>query len=656
MALPILGQTDFSPLFRAQENSLQSQQYASQGFVNLGKQISASIQLNNAKREAQEAAPLLAASYQNGMQAIMNNQIPEGISTIFAANAQFANNPILAPSLEMLTRTAGSLANQVMSDSRYRSAQGTRMDGFNQRQMAEIQAENARRQAYNANRPSDQPPLPEIEMPMGSQPPGIGVSGAQGGPDSFMGDQSVTTELPSYDQDTIPLPQEADMQNADPNQIIPSETQQSAPIQVSSPAFQNLSPNQKVQAVRQQFPFTPLQEKMRAANVGPNDFVINDAGPGYAATGAMLIVDVPEKQAMQRAGMTVDPINGKISVSYKDGKEENIDNPRIREYQQSITMFSQSPQLINAVSRMGGLANNDVEFTAVGKDANDQPQYTVSVKSTGAPASKSERVTVRDSFGLEQPLTVSEDVKKGYMQAKPIISEFETGIPIKGGGKLRAVKIDEKTPYDNTAGKLPMDAPLQDLQAFVSATVPDFQNLSPETQYSTAETIRLNWWEAFDDVVRKQQVDQPKMSQIMGDPGKFDQFREDVRLALGNINKSDPELKKVIGEEISNDTFKGGESIETIMASETLSPETKSRIEKSTSRRVSAREEARKVEQQTQQDLQKVYAQENTLLNLRKKGDISEEDYSTGMDELRSQRRRLIAKETQPPPPLMGGF
>lgn len=92
----------------------QSTKYLADQMANLGAQISESISMNNARKEAEELQPFIQSQYQRGFQEIENGNVAQGISSIYGVGSQIAGNPILGRIAQDANQAASYAATAAM--------------------------------------------------------------------------------------------------------------------------------------------------------------------------------------------------------------------------------------------------------------------------------------------------------------------------------------------------------------------------------------------------------------------------------------------------------------------------------------------------------------------------------------------------------------
>lgn len=102
----MIPQTDFSPLIAADREVNQSSQYATQGLISLGKQITESISSNNMRKEAEAATPIIAQGYQQAFDDINSGNPGNAIGALTQLNTQFGRNAYLNPAMQQMNKLA----------------------------------------------------------------------------------------------------------------------------------------------------------------------------------------------------------------------------------------------------------------------------------------------------------------------------------------------------------------------------------------------------------------------------------------------------------------------------------------------------------------------------------------------------------------------
>lgn len=109
-----IGFYDFGSQYAGNARIAQGSQQLAQQTAQLGASITASLVENNQRKEAQQLAPQLAATYKQGFQDIMSGNPAQGLSSIYGASMSASQNPFLARMAEGANTAANWATNNFM--------------------------------------------------------------------------------------------------------------------------------------------------------------------------------------------------------------------------------------------------------------------------------------------------------------------------------------------------------------------------------------------------------------------------------------------------------------------------------------------------------------------------------------------------------------
>lgn len=643
-----IGAQDFGFLNSGQALINDSTRYAAGSLAQLGSDITESVSLNNARKEAETYAPLMADSFRKSFELLEAGDIGGGLSGVFATSSQFAQNPILARISEDAIKSASILASTSMRNDIAQLR--LQMAGQSKFQTAHDKwaANEAKADAYDQYAPEGAPRATRYPEPTMEE---------------FMQNPSMSNEADIIDQEATTALPKPEVSGDVSDGVVPGAgpTTISNPDAVPNPSSDATTPTAPSNA--QQGPsLTPYQQDLIAQKAKQNGITVLSRNPqAISLSGGVTYIQDNRADSTVKS-TTLNPSTNSVSITYENGNTKELPLPKeqIKSFTEGATAINGVPAISDALTKAGGAGNNRLVFKDISGDP-AHPQYSIGILGDSSRSSDEKQITERDPNGIERPIIVNDSFKEKWEAYKSSMEEAQGGLPLGKDVflKFEPVQGSSDAYYDNTKGKTPFDENIGNVLQNIGA---DVTKLDENKAAILTETVRRSWWDAFDDTVKEEGIDSAKMESIRQSPSELNDFKTKVADKLLANLKKDKQLSPFIKEREKEEKQeeKAPDDYETVKASGIFSPETLKNIDSGVAKSTSVKEsfnktiEERGVKRQQSmeaskgqqakrsEDLKKIEAATRLLRNAQ--GQMPKEQYQKALLELNEKRRKLLGR------------